>query len=69
MVVGDKVQVKMRAYDKKCKHRVEEGIVEIVQPYYTIINNGRYKVTILAADVISGQAIINILKGAEGRRN
>lgn len=62
--VGDKVIATMRSCDTGDRARRYSGTVEAVTECFTVIDTGRYRVTVSAADLHCGQAVIEISETA-----
>ena len=66
--VGDKVIATMHSNYIGNREQRYSGTVEAVTECFTVIYTGRYRVTVLAADLHCGQAVIQISDfRAEGR--
>lgn len=58
---GDKVKVKMRSYTKQSM-TTYTGLIEFVHERFITIHTGKYRVTVLTADLRSGDASIELIK-------
>lgn len=63
--VGDKVHVTTRDGHTGGRMKRYSGVTEAVTEHFMTVDIGRYRITVLTADIHCGQAMVDILRRAE----